>query len=110
MWIVRNIPAVQLRIARGLTRAQDTPNFHTEKIMNTRILDMTVPEMPGICAAASADPRTTNPLVEQAWRDKLVRETAYFRSQHRRPCPGKELEDWLFAEREVDESLRHSCG
>jgi hypothetical protein len=57
-----------------------------------------------------ADSRTTNPLVEQAWRDKLVREAAYFRSQHRRPCHGKELEDWLAAEREVDESLRRSRG
>jgi hypothetical protein len=78
--------------------------------MNTRILDITVPEMPGVCAAATADPRTTNPLVEQAWRDKLVREAAYFRSQHRRPCSGKELEDWLAAEREVDQSLRRSHG
>jgi hypothetical protein len=79
-----------------------------EKIMSTWILDMAIPEVPRTCAAALADPRTTNPLVEQAWRDKLVREAAYFRSQHRRPCPGKELEDWLAAEREVDESLgRH---
>jgi hypothetical protein len=79
-------------------------------IMNTRILDMTIPQLPGVCAAAMADSRTTNPLVEQAWRDKLVREAAYFRSQHRRPCHGKELEDWLAAEREVDESLRRSRG
>ena len=76
--------------------------------MSTRILDMTIPGVPGTCAAAMADPRTTNPLVEQTWRDKLVREAAYFRSQQHRPCPGKELEDWLAAEREVDESLgRH---
>ena len=78
--------------------------------MSTRILDMTIPEVPGTCAAALADPQTTNPLVEQAWRDKLVREAAYFRSQHRRPCPGKELEDWLAAEREVDESLGRHRG
>ena len=76
--------------------------------MSTQILDMTIPESPGTCAAALTDPRTTNPLVEQAWREKLVREAAYFRSQHRRPCPGKELEDWLAAEQEVDEALgRH---
>lgn len=78
--------------------------------MKTRILDMTVPEPPGVFAAAMADPRTTSPLVEQAWRDKLVREAAYFRSQHRRPCHGKELEDWLAAEHEVDEALRHARG
>ncbi len=78
--------------------------------MSTHILDMTIPEVPGTCAAAMADPRTTNPLVEQAWRDKLVREAAYFRSQHRRPCPGKELEDWLAAEREIDGVLGRHCG
>ncbi len=78
--------------------------------MSTRILDMTIPEVPGTCAVAMADPRTTNPLVEQAWRDKLVREAAYFRSQHRRPCPGKELEDWFAAEREVDEALGRHRG
>ena len=76
--------------------------------MNTQTLDLTIPEVPGVCAAAMADPRTTNPLVEQAWRDKLIREAAYFRSQHRRPCHGNELEDWLAAEREVDESLRRA--
>jgi hypothetical protein len=78
--------------------------------MSTHILDMTIPEVSGTRAAAMADPRTTNPLVEQAWRDKLVREAAYFRSQHRRPCPGKELEDWLAAEREIDESLGRAHG
>ena len=78
--------------------------------MSTRTLDLTIPEVSGVCAAAMADPRTTNPLVEQAWRDKLIREGAYFRSQHRRPCHGKELEDWLAAEREVDESLRRAQG
>ena len=78
--------------------------------MTIRILDMSIPEMPGHFASARADSRTTNPLVERAWRDKLVREAAYFRSQHRSACPGKELEDWLTAERQVDESLRRTGG
>jgi hypothetical protein len=71
---------------------------------------MTVPEGTGGCASAMADPRTTNPIVEQAWRDKLVREAAYFRSQQRRPCHGQELEDWLAAEQQVDEALGRSRG
>jgi hypothetical protein len=78
--------------------------------MITHILDMTIPEVTGTCAAAIADPRTTNPLVEQTWRDKLVREAAYFRSQHRRPYRGNELEDWLAAEREVDAALGRHRG
>ena len=93
-------------VSRQATQACRINSYtRTEKIMSTRILDMTIPEVTGTCRAAMADPRTTNPLVEQAWRDKLVREGAYFRSQHRRPCPGKELEDWLAAEWEVDETF-----
>jgi hypothetical protein len=42
------------------------------------------------------------------WRDEMIRQAAYFRSQQRTPCPGKDLEDWLAAEREIDE-LR-ACG
>jgi hypothetical protein len=42
------------------------------------------------------------------WREEMIRHTAYLRSQHRMPCPGKELEDWLAAEREVDELI--ACG
>jgi len=56
------------------------------------------------------DASTTNPAVEAAWRQKMIREAAYFRSQHRRPCYGKELEDWLAAEKEVDESQRYPSG
>ena len=76
--------------------------------MSTHILEMTNPASSRVCAAAMADPRTTNPIAEQAWRDKLVRESAYFRSQKRGSGPGSELDDWLAAEREVDESLGRS--
>ncbi len=78
--------------------------------MSTRILNLTIAEAPGVCAATMPDARCTNPLVEQTWRDKLVREAAYFRSQQRRPCAGKELDDWLAAEREIDELLGRSHG
>ena len=78
--------------------------------MSTPILNLTVPEAPSICPAALSDPRSTHPLVEQAWRDRLVREAAYFRSLRRQPCPGKELEDWVAAEREIDQSLGRVDG
>ncbi len=51
------------------------------------------------------DATTTNPAVEAAWRNRMVREAAYYRSQKRKPCEGRELEDWLAAEHEVDEIL-----
>jgi hypothetical protein len=53
------------------------------------------------------DAATTHPAVEAAWRDRMIREAAYYRSQKRRPCQGKELEDWLAAEKEVDERVSY---
>jgi hypothetical protein len=53
-------------------------------------------------AAAIGHPAATN------WRAEMIRHTAYLRSQRRLPCPGKELEDWLAAEREIDELI--ACG
>jgi Protein of unknown function (DUF2934) len=81
-----------------------------EKMMSTRILNLTIPERPGFCAGAMADPRTTNPLVEGTWREKLIRDAAYLRFLARPPGFGNELEDWLGAEHEVDASLGRSQG
>jgi DUF2934 family protein len=78
--------------------------------MSTYILEMTNPGSSLACATGMADPCTTNPIAEQAWRNKLVREAAYFRSQQRGGSPGGELDDWLAAERDVDESLGRSHG
>jgi hypothetical protein len=60
--------------------------------------------------ACLPDAATTNPTVEAAWRHRLIRDAAYFRSQSRPPCAGKELEDWLAAEQEVDARLSRSYG
>ncbi len=49
------------------------------------------------------DAGCTHPDVEHAWREKRIRDAAYFRSLRRAPGPGKEMEDWLAAEREIDE-------
>ncbi|HWM69710.1 MAG TPA: DUF2934 domain-containing protein [Steroidobacteraceae bacterium] len=42
------------------------------------------------------------PLAAQAWRERMVKEAAYFHFLHRGCGPGRELEDWGAAEREVD--------
>jgi hypothetical protein len=55
--------------------------------------------------ACLCDAATTNPAVEAAWRKRLIREAAYYRSQRRPSGTGKELEDWLAAEREIDATL-----
>jgi CBS domain-containing protein len=42
------------------------------------------------------------------WREPMIRRAAYLRSLDRPACPGKELEDWLVAEREIDNLI--ACG
>jgi len=46
---------------------------------------------------------TTAPPVD---RYASIAQAAYFRSQHRGFKPGREIEDWLAAEAEVDQRLR----
>jgi Protein of unknown function (DUF2934) len=38
-------------------------------------------------------------------REEMIKQAAYFRSQHRQPCSGKESEDWLAAEEQIDRML-----
>ena len=45
-----------------------------------------------------------------ALRDAMIREAAYFRAEHRSFVPGRELEDWFAAEREIDAVLRGGTG
>jgi len=80
-----------------------------DKLMAEQILELSWLKPDGR-PASLPDASTTNPAVEAAWRQKMIREAAYFRSQHRRPCYGTELEDWLAAEKEVDESQRYPSG
>jgi nicotinamidase-related amidase len=42
------------------------------------------------------------------WRDAMIRRAAYIRSLNRGFQPGKELEDWLAAEQEIDHLI--ACG
>jgi Protein of unknown function (DUF2934) len=46
--------------------------------------------------------------VALVWREEMIRRVAYYRSLQRQPCLGKELEDWLAAEREIDDLI--ACG
>ncbi|HVO45761.1 MAG TPA: DUF2934 domain-containing protein [Steroidobacteraceae bacterium] len=62
------------------------------------------PELP---AAELPDPC---PAAEQAWRRRMIEEAAYYRYLHRGGQPGRELEDWVAAEHEVDAFLFMPCG
>jgi hypothetical protein len=57
-----------------------------------------IPAKPdGAAAGALAIPAPT--------RETMIREAAYFLSEHRGFAPGAELEDWFAAERDVDRIL-----
>ncbi len=43
-------------------------------------------------------------------RELMIREAAYFRAEHRCFAPGRELEDWFAAEREIDAVLAQRRG
>ena len=45
-----------------------------------------------------------------ALRETMVREAAYFRAEHRSFAPGRELDDWFAAEREIDAVLARRYG
>jgi hypothetical protein len=77
--------------------------------MNNEVLELSW-RKPAGRPACLPDAACTNPTVEAAWRNRLIRQAAYFRSQKRQPGAGKELEDWLAAEREVDDCLSQSQG
>ena len=49
-------------------------------------------------------------LVEPDRRHALICEAAYFRAERRGFCPGRELDDWLAAEGEIDRDLRSGAG
>ncbi len=42
---------------------------------------------------------------DRQYREDLIRDVAYARSQRRRPCVDQEIADWLAAEAEVDTLL-----
>ena len=75
--------------------------------MNEQTLELSFLK-PGGRPSWLPDAATTNPDVEAAWRRRLVREAAYYRSLHRPTAVGKELEDWLAAEREVEARLNRA--
>ncbi|HEX3847164.1 MAG TPA: DUF2934 domain-containing protein [Steroidobacteraceae bacterium] len=54
----------------------------------------------GAEAAAASHPRRGAHSREE--RHRLIAHAAYFRSEYRGFAPGYELEDWLWAERELD--------
>lgn len=51
-----------------------------------------------------------SPLIPASLRHDLIRDSAYFRAEARGFAPGRDLQDWLAAEQEVDELIVRRCG
>ena len=49
-----------------------------------------------------------HPATTHGWREPMIRRAAYLRSLNRVFQPGKQLEDWLAAEQEIDHLI--ACG
>jgi hypothetical protein len=50
------------------------------------------------------------PLIPASLRLDMIRDAAYFRAEARGFAPGKEIEDWLAAEQEVEELILRRYG
>ncbi len=86
--------------------------------MNVREIDMTIANAPcadltSAAASYMADPYTPaqcraisreviDRLLTPADRHRMTAEAAYYRAERRGFSPGHELDDWLWAEHEVD--------
>jgi hypothetical protein len=51
-----------------------------------------------------------SPLIPASLRHDMIRDAAYFRAQARGFVPGKEIEDWLAAEQDVEELIVRRYG
>jgi hypothetical protein len=65
-------------------------------------------EQTGSAASPRLDMRQYAYPPTHGWREPMIRRAAYLRALNRGFQPGKELEDWLAAEREVEDLV--ACG
>lgn len=71
-----------------------------------RATQLTLPPATGtIETAARPDSAATGSFMEPGRRKAMICEAAYFLSERRAFCPGRELDDWLAAESEIDRAL-----
>lgn len=64
-------------------------------------------------ASSNSPPEHAAAFIEPDQRLAMISDAAYFRAEAREFCPGHEMEDWLAAEREIDQILGRDgtgCG
>lgn len=63
-----------------------------------------------VAHAPAAVTSQSGPLIPASLRHDMIRDAAYFRAQARGFVPGKEIEDWLTAEQEIEELIVRRYG
>jgi len=74
------------------------------------------PRRAASCGSEQVSSATSKPLdlrpyphpCTQGWREPMIRRSAYLRSLNRGFQPGKERDDWLAAEQEIENRI--ACG
>ena len=56
-------------------------------------------------AGTRKPPSPTRPSPDKEAREQMIRTAAYLLAERRGFCPGRELDDWLEAEREVERAV-----
>jgi len=46
-----------------------------------------------------------NPMISEEERERMIAEAAYFNAEHRGFMPGDPKQDWLLAEKQIDQQL-----
>jgi len=71
-----------------------------------RVLHRGRAELDQRAEAEESEAEAQKPLPSAGEREHLIAVTAYYRAQGRNFEPGRELEDWLAAEAEIDATTR----
>jgi hypothetical protein len=85
-------------------------SYRPEKIMETiesskRVLHRGRAELDQRMEVEEPEAEGPRPLPSAVEREQLIAVTAYYRAQSRNFEPGRELEDWLAAEAEIDAGI-----
>jgi hypothetical protein len=107
--IVSNDDRPHTHSPRWKLAARSAENTHRR--LQREILKLDVLEVIVMSAAEPFDPQIFCGLGNDSERrHEMIAQAAYFRSKHRHFVPGKEAEDWLAAETEVDQLLAGCVG
>lgn len=85
----------------------NAPNLHTSQSRSAHRASSVkkTTTTPTLTSKPNSSATHESDLIDADQREVMIREAAYFRAESRGFCPGRELEDWLAAEAEIDRIL-----